>query len=157
MSSEANDHSHHSAIGMTPFKAMFGHEPRNWGIDLKYRQQCGPLCLSFSEHFAVLLTVASCDISTLQNSASCSSSLGANFLLVVGQLVFDTTSSSGLLHSAGHTCYCVRSHADWSCAERTKQVRRTCDQVISMGQPVILLQREPVFVHDDTYKQQRFP
>uniref|UniRef100_A0A8R7UGC7 Integrase catalytic domain-containing protein n=1 Tax=Triticum urartu TaxID=4572 RepID=A0A8R7UGC7_TRIUA len=24
--------SHHSAIGMTPFKAMFGREPRHWGI-----------------------------------------------------------------------------------------------------------------------------
>lgn len=24
--------SHHSAIGMTPFRAMFGHEPKQWGI-----------------------------------------------------------------------------------------------------------------------------
>lgn len=24
--------SHHSSIGMSPFKAMFGHEPRHWGI-----------------------------------------------------------------------------------------------------------------------------
>lgn len=23
----------HSAIGMSPFKAMYGHEPRHWGID----------------------------------------------------------------------------------------------------------------------------
>lgn len=23
---------HHSAIGMSPFKAMYGHEPRHWGI-----------------------------------------------------------------------------------------------------------------------------
>ena len=26
--------SHHSAIGMTPFKAMFGREPRHWGIEV---------------------------------------------------------------------------------------------------------------------------
>uniref|UniRef100_A0A453NI67 Integrase catalytic domain-containing protein n=1 Tax=Aegilops tauschii subsp. strangulata TaxID=200361 RepID=A0A453NI67_AEGTS len=26
------NNSHHSAIGMTPFKAMFGYEPRHWGI-----------------------------------------------------------------------------------------------------------------------------
>ena len=82
-----------------------------------------------------------------------SASLGANFLLVVGQLVFNTTSSWGLLHSAGHVCNYVHSHAEWSCAERTKLVRRTYDQVISMGQPVILPQRELVFVHDGTYKQ----
>lgn len=24
--------SHHSAISMTPFKALFGHEPKHWGI-----------------------------------------------------------------------------------------------------------------------------
>ena len=23
---------HHSSIGMSPFKAMFGHEPRHWGV-----------------------------------------------------------------------------------------------------------------------------
>lgn len=26
------NNAHHSAIGMTPFKAMFGYEPRHWGI-----------------------------------------------------------------------------------------------------------------------------